>query len=222
MSININSVFALLQDILDLPEELSDNNYYKHICTPLRKAYQQGKFPYEYSIDIGASKICLSIEGLYEVIKIPFTYNDDVSSIFIGAISPTTKSAWDYCALECEYYQEALKSNLEQYFCAEKLLGYINNYPVYCQERAIPYYDCVDEDNLDTMKLTSTKKRCKELNTRCFCAAWIADFIELYGEEEFIRLTEFLNHFSITDIRAANIGYLDGAPILFDYSGYNE
>jgi hypothetical protein len=44
----------------------------------------------------------------------------------------------------------------------------------------------------------------------------------MYGLDEFIRLDAFLNEMQIGDLRDCNIGYLDNAPILFDYSGFRH
>lgn len=133
---------------------------------------------------------------------------------------------WDYCALESAYYLEAKKEGLAQYFAAEEYFGTIDNHPIYIQQRAIcsyDYQDMMDKDEEKTSKrISSTKARCKEMNICCFNPLWIADFIDLYGEEEFKQLNNFLMEYNIGDLRDSNIGYLNNAPILFDYSGYYD
>jgi hypothetical protein len=51
---------------------------------------------------------------------------------------------------------------------------------------------------------------------------WILNFIKLYGEKEFLRLCLFLEEEGINDLHEKNVGYIDGRPVLFDYSGYYE
>ncbi len=132
---------------------------------------------------------------------------------------------WDYCKFETEIYEAACEDGLEIYFAEERLLGYIgDNYPVYYQVRCTP----MDEMNIDynspkaEQKKETSKNICKTHHCDCFNPIWIADFIEMYGEEEFLRLNQFLCDHDIQDLRESNIGYLDGAPILFDYTGYRE
>ena len=64
--------------------------------------------------------------------------------------------------------------------------------------------------------------RSEKLETYCFNAWWITDFLAMYGEEEFKALSDFLREMQIDDLRDCNVGYLDGAPILFDYSGFRQ
>ena len=133
-------------------------------------------------------------------------------------------SEWDYCELESHIYSLAVKEGLGAYFAEEGLLGEIDNTPVYYQTRCVP---------MDTIHINRTSEEfkrkkaistvyCKEHKIPCFNEVWIADFIELYGGDEFKRLDSFLERYDIGDLRACNIGYLDGAPILFDYSGYRD
>lgn len=131
---------------------------------------------------------------------------------------------WDYCNLETRLYQEAVTRGLGAYFAEESLLGYIDDHPVYCQTRCTPLcaleIDYCSEDY--EKKTKASRATCKELNIECFNSYWISDFISAYGTDELKRLYEFLREFNIDDLRDCNIGYLDGAPILFDYSGYRE
>lgn len=130
----------------------------------------------------------------------------------------------DYCALETCYYEEAFARNLGDYFAAEEFVGYIQNIPVYKQQRVMPFYDYYDLSSRKNKSFgaTATRERCEELHCCCFDELWIADFFDTYGEDEFIKLTAFLDEFNIGDLRRANIGYIDGLPILLDYAGYNE
>lgn len=133
---------------------------------------------------------------------------------------------WNYCCLESAIYQEALNRGLGQYFAEEGLLGHLQDgHPVYYQQRCVALCDIEDyEWSSEEYKRRSTRafQTCEKLNAYCFNSWWIADFIEMYGEEEFKLLDDFLREMQIDDLRASNVGYLDGAPILFDYSGFRH
>lgn len=131
---------------------------------------------------------------------------------------------WDYCNCEVNTYELACQRGLGQYFAEESLLGYIGDHPIYTQVRCTPMSDIEVNYASDEYK---QKKRisdsiCKELDVYNFNSVWIADFITFYGEKELERLDLFLREYDINDLRDCNIGYLDGAPILFDYSSYRE
>lgn len=131
---------------------------------------------------------------------------------------------WDYCELESAIYEEAVDQGLGAYFAEEYLLGFVNDQPVYRQTRCVACYDYEQKysDDEYEKKSSYSREKCKELNCNCFNPIWIADFIERYGEAEFKRLNAFLNEYEIGDLRSCNIGYLDDAPILFDYSGFRD
>jgi hypothetical protein len=137
---------------------------------------------------------------------------------------PTVAPMWDYCALETAIYQEAAERGFGTYFAEEGILGFIGDHPVYYQTRCIPFSDTDIDWNSEEVKKKSNKSEeiCKKLGINCFNSIWIADFIAAYGEDELSRLDGFLSELRIGDLRDCNIGYLDGAPILFDYSGYRE
>ena len=131
----------------------------------------------------------------------------------------------------CDVYDEETEAAKEKYgddiedFAEEELLGYIGSTPVYIQQRVTPFYshyETIESDEYNSDRGVTTRKKCKEMECFCFNETWIADFFDAYGEKEFKRLSGFLDKFDIGDLRCANIGYIDGRPILFDYAGYNE
>lgn len=129
---------------------------------------------------------------------------------------------WDYCGLESLIYELAVEEGLGAYFAEEGWLGDIDNTPIYYQTRCIPMTSIFIDYNSKEYKQKEKYSRsiCDKLDISCFNEVWISDFINLYGEEEFKRLSDFLERYEIGDLRSCNIGYLDGAPILFDYTDY--
>lgn len=149
-----------------------------------------------------------------------------IGATYCNGVQIPREQDWDYCSLETAIYQEALKRGLGQYFAEEGLLGYLQDgHPVYYQQRCVALCDSEEYDwNSEEYQRRSTSARqtCEKFNTYCFNAWWIADFVETYGEEEFKALSDFLREMQIDDLRDCNVGYLDGAPILFDYSGFRQ
>lgn len=129
---------------------------------------------------------------------------------------------WNYCELETVIYRRAAAEGLARYFAEEECLGFIDNTPVYWQARCTPLSEISVDYHSDEYKRKqkTSQKLCDKLGTDCFNAIWIADFINLYGESEFERLVKFLDKYEIDDLRPCNIGYIDKAPVLFDFSGY--
>lgn len=128
----------------------------------------------------------------------------------------------NYCWLETIIYDRAVEEGLGAYFAQEDELGLIGDTIVYYQTRCTPMEDMdIDyEDEEVIARSNKGKQFCDKLDFFCFNELWIGDFLTLYGEQEFIRLNNFLIRYDIDDLRKANIGYIDGAPVLFDYSGY--
>ena len=133
-------------------------------------------------------------------------------------------SDWNYCQLETILYNLAVEEGLGAYFAEEGYLGVIDQTPVYYQTRCIPMNSITIDYNSKEYKQKKIKSRafCDKLNISCFNDVWISDFIDMYGENEFLRLNSFLDRYDIGDLRTCNIGYLDDAPILFDYSGFRD
>lgn len=44
--------------------------------------------------------------------------------------------------------------------------------------------------------------------------------IEYYGLKKFLKLKEFVEEKRINDLHGGNYGFIDGRPVIFDYSGY--
>lgn len=127
---------------------------------------------------------------------------------------------WDYCHLESVIYQLAVQEGVAKYFAKEEYLGTIDQTPVYYQEKCVSLREAYPDH--DSVEYCQKRKRGNSLfgEIDIYEPVWLADFVERYGEAELHRLCAFLDKYSISDLRDCNIGYLNGAPILFDYSGY--
>ena len=205
------------------------------------------------SSDAGATKGVIIFRDEKFVIKIPFTsitesygscsytdsqgnyqsYNHNEVTNYCRAFQDgiieydeDPASNWDYCRLETAIYNAASLEGLENYFAKEELIGYIDNHPIYMQQKCKVFSEMSIEIDYTSKEYKRRKKLsdkyCHKFNLHNFNAYWIADFIEIYGKYEFEKLAAFIKNYNIGDLRDANVGYYDGAPILFDYSGYRD
>lgn len=84
-----------------------------------------------FTVHNGCTKAALVFDGLDFVVKIPFqTY---CGSMMRGARN--SQNGWDYCLRECEVYEAAERFGVAQFLAKTELLGYVNGYPVYVQQR---------------------------------------------------------------------------------------
>lgn len=244
MSEKKQAIFKALENIIDFfDKEFAEYEGDDLLSDALAKAYQNNQFP-AHSVDAGASKAVILLKGEDFVIKIPFdsqvveSYIDEdedeeaeetestpVYDRYFGASELIeVEREWDYCEAEMRLYQEAVEEGLGAYFAEEDCIGFIQGRPIYWQTRCTPMNTMEIDYHSQAIKAKTenSEQLCEQMRVRCFNALWIADFIECYGQEEFERLSDFIARWCIDDLRACNIGYLDGAPIIFDYSGFNE
>ena len=186
----------------------------------------------DYHIDLtaGATKGVIISKDVNFVFKIPF-FEDDCGTEF----------NYDYCDLEVFNYNKAKKNQLNQFFSRTAYFDTIkteggSRIPVYIQSKAIAFEDLYlyDEDDriLDkyydrTVDKCPTKYLSQKANsytgTYRLPLLWINDFIEIYGEDNFDNLGEFLDKYGINDLHRGNIGYDEDAfPIIFDFSGFHD
>ena len=231
-----------LQDVIKLIADLrfpSKFNRYNHADV---FAELQEKLGDDIYIDSGVSKAVLLIKGLNKVVKIPFNSIFDEDSYdeaikceevcedpkiedfmfdfeYANTDNKALTSSWDYCALESCIYELAEEEGLELYFAEEYRYNAKLPWRIYIQTRC----EMLEEDDrYSDQELSKISTYCTKNNLFCFNRYWIADFISAYGEEEFKRLSDFLTKYRIKDLHGGNLGYLDGLPVLVDYSCYRE
>ena len=237
----IETIVNLLKEHCIFSDTLTESNY-EDIADELKTIQECA-----ITVDHGVSKMVLLIPHESFVIKIPFTgyleeddyscaYNEwedaeeadkgkepqleDYYYTFEYANTPciTLSTAWDYCALEVAIYEDAIKEGVAQYFAKEQQVGQIDHMPIYAQDRA----RMLDDDKWDADISEKTTTKCAQLDLRCFNPMWIADFFEIYGEDEFVKLSNFLKKHRIHDLHSGNLGYIDDMPVIIDYSCYRE
>lgn len=188
-----------------------------------------------YYYAYGATKLALiplNKEKDY-VIKIPYTgsynheygYYDNYSNYYPERVdyweycaAENEERVWDYCACEVERYNTALTEGFAEYFAKTELLGFINNYPIYVQERCTTFSDIDHKHNKE--EKIKTLNCCKYYGIN---QDWLTDFRLYYGEEQLLNFIDFISLLGWDDdLRNENIGYIKNRPVLIDYSGFYE
>ncbi len=179
----------------------------------------------------GASKFCLVPHKEDFVIKIPF------SSLWIEGrydgedyIEGDYASLIDYCQLECDNYKKA-KENFPgaEKFLAETRHLYSGDLEIYIQDKADGYYEFYDENGSidEVIEFSNSDKLKSVINSGAgsrIPAHWFEDLLN-YGliNDEMNAVNSFLDFLmktKINDLCERNVGYINGKPVLFDYSGW--
>lgn len=192
-----------------------DNGMIKHA---LRTNFFQAVpgFYEENYLDEGATKVVVINKYHDEVIKIPTPMgdNDWGDCKLVGA--SYTDDGWNYCEQEVMVYELACSYNLGKYFAPIRYIKTIDEVMFYAQSKC-------EFDKQDFTFSAESYKTGERVNYEFNSEEWVAEFIEFYGEQEFHRLQNFIENIAeINDMHCGNLGYLDGAPVLVDYSGYWE
>lgn len=189
-----------------------------------------------YDYAYGATKLVLIPLNEKDdyVIKIPYTgsyyhesgyYNSDTiyypprTDYYDYIAADNDERSWDYCASEVKRYLLAEKEGFAECFAKTKLLGYVNNYPIYIQEKCITFSDCKNKHKHSEEERLKTSKCCNfyyGINKD-----WLTDFRLYYGEKFLLKFINFINNMQWDDdLRNENIGYIKNRPVLIDYAGF--
>ena len=66
------------------------------------------------------------------------------------------------------------------------------------------------------------EEKIEAIDGNCFCAEWLCDFEEYYGEQKLYALMRFLQEFHIGDLHYDNFGYINDRPVITDYSDFQS
>ena len=234
MRYNTEKLLNIFKDTpLDIEQNFSEENNYELFDSIDSDNLFDGDYIYEY----GASKlVIIPLTDDNFVIKIPYTgnwrstgsYYDDSGNIyhsseceyrnFENAI--TKESDWDYCALEAERYEKAKKAGLASCFAETRILGYVKEYPIYVQEKAITLSKCHKKHTHSEKERTITSNICKNFYLH---EDWLTDFRLYYGKAFLIKFIDFIKENGWNnDLVSRNIGYIKERPVLIDYSGFYD
>ena len=205
---------------LNIPVEFGADEYGDTTDDMCEIIHQLGLSNDDYAL--GASKFVIFFDG-NEVIKIPFNgyfyeaENDETGEYYTD-FRPF-EIVKDYCAEEERIYNLAVEAGVEMFFARTHYIGStVSNTPFYASERVIcDYTPSPSQKSVDTL-IYKYRNFQYAINR-----TWSAAAIEYYGEELFGKFVAFIEQNGISDLHDGNIGYRkDGAPVLLDYSGYED
>lgn len=187
-----------------------------------------------YNYANGATKLALipvNNEDNY-VIKIPYTgtynyesgyysnyiYHNHKEDYWEYCAADNEERPWDYCGGEVKRYNIAAKRGFSECFAKIELLGYINNYPIYIQEKCMTFSSCRNKHLHSKEEKLKTSTYCNYYNIN---KDWLTDFRLYYGEKKLLQFINFISELEWDDdLRSENIGYIKDRPVLIDYSGF--
>lgn len=162
-----------------------------------------------FTVDYGASKLVLipskKIKNeLPYVIKFPLTYSDSEEEYY----------KINYCEEEFNISERARDWKLDYMFAPIGKIGTYEGNEVYIQ----PIVDCTKRvirkeayTILSNLKVPLISFVSPELGLNIY---------EYYGEDKYRKMICFVQENNINDLHGGNFGYINGAPVIFDYSGY--
>lgn len=188
--------------------------------------------------DSGASKFVLLPRDKNYVIKIPYSgswyhpddeWDDEIGEwveqedFFEEFEGVSGEDTWDYCAREEYLYKIAQEYGVEKYFLQTQRIGYVNDHPIYIQERADEIGYGKGEKTYSDEERDSTREELKKRGLSGHLNIyWSMEFLANYGYDEYAKLVKFIEDEYITDLHSGNIGYKDGKPVLVDYCGFES
>lgn len=210
----------------------------------------------EWTYNSGASKLAVIFPNLGVVLKFPFNgyleekeyegehcdecdsdcccfsccpYRSTEENEFIHFESAREEDGWNYCAVEEDYYQQAVDEGFDIFFAFTEYLGETkNHHPVYIQEYCIPNDNFDSKGSYDSCSINS-KNHVKDLIENgdfrnYFGNTWSVIAIEKYGEEFFdkfmLEFAQTYNHL-FGDMHDGNFGFRpNGTPVIFDFSDF--
>ena len=220
--VNVEALLDLFEECY-LDEDLTEDNYFDNVIEHLPKNMSFKYFS-------GATKLVILFPGADYVIKIPFngqyTYNDEDELMYWEFENGSYGCCWDYCLGEVEKYEEAVIEGFECFFAKTELIGHVHGHPIYIQERAVIYDDIArtKEDANSYERRKSARAFCDDNGYSCFNGLWIADLQDYCGSQHDELFHNFMDYVTsyISDLHMGNVGYIDGKPVLVDYSGFDS
>lgn len=176
-----------------------------------------------FSYDFGTTKAVIIPKEKDYVIKIPFQgYYDCRDRFHFFERAEDLNNSWDYCKVEMDRYKKISNSSLKNCFAETIFLGYVNNYPIYIQERCLPFNN-TNRKTKDERKTMQSYLEDRASWQTSLNPDWCIDFMRYYGKKHFEYFIVFIERFNWgDDLSWDNVGYKAGRPIVIDFAGYRE
>ena len=160
-------------------------------------------------VERGATKlVIISSEADNWVFKIPF--NDYKSN---------------YCQLEADIYEMAVKENIGEFFAPCYFLENYDDVRIYVMERAEMAYGRLYSDLYERLSSEGrsdeeAEEILEEVEDCNEYVEWLFPYYTNY--EKFDALINFLESAHVNDLHSGNIGYINDRVVLIDYSGFHK
>ena len=188
----------------------------------LESLWYEGLPTYDY--EVGATKLVILIPGCNYVIKIPYN-----SACFEGEpfdFFGLPDGFDNYCEYEVHLYNIAKEAGWDNFFLPIQYFGKYKNIPIYIQEKAESYFDCIIDYASENSKKAVTKNTKETEFLRSFTVPfdWVACCLDwLHSLYEVRKFFNFLEKEKISrDLHRGNIGFFKNKPVIIDYGGYFE
>ena len=208
----INEYVAIYSDVLDY---LTDNycDFYDFMCEP--KYNDDAPWAYDDFCDgdirvvSGATRLCVILRNEDYVLKIPFYM----------------KSGTNYCMREVDVYDDAKARGLDMFLAETAYLMDYMGAECYLMKKA-KTCDEYDGDIFEsTLRVSGySDEEIEEYYDSTYEERAKQIFLCSYSsyEEEIYEFFDFLAMSCISDLHHMNIGFINGAPVIIDYAGYDE
>lgn len=166
----------------------------------------------------GETKIVLLHDDWDFVIKIPKYHN---------------YRKFNYCDLEVQHYQSALKYRVEKVLLETAVLTTLSNgITLYIQPR---YHESLNDFWRNNNKYNSLQKKLNNTDYKSptrrkallgmyesyrLDCEWFCRLVQLYGKKFARSLEQWSQENKIGDLHSSNVGWYNNKPIILDYSGY--
>ena len=162
----------------------------------------------------GATRFVIQEDEMPYVLKIPLVQ---------VSMSGVVLQDFDYCRAEVRNYKVAEREGLSKFFAwTEKLFDFEVDgisIPIYIME-----YADVDESRISSgVKDMWGEEEDSEDSDDYTQSEYVEEFLEHeWGEEDYARFEEFCEENRVSDLHAANVGWVDGCLVCIDYSGFSS
>lgn len=130
---------------------------------------------------------------------------------------------------ECEMYQKAIEKGIAFLFPQTEVLCRINGYAIVIQEKIDYSYSDMNGRKRDSLRhqcRTVSPQLIEKVNYNVYASRlpslWIRALICIYGKKITKLFEEFTHEQLINDLHGSNVGFLNGKPIVLDFSGYHH
>lgn len=205
----------------------------------------------DFRIESGASKGVLIPRNkkLNFVIKIPFQENFNIDEMYSWGYSQICEpnepfvhakvfvdNKWegsdnydDYCYCEALITDEARKAGVANFIAQTEIydeaLVDFQTIPIYVSERAEESFDLA-KSSKKTKRMTKGERETIANTVYSHDSSipiqWCFEAVEYYGIKMVDTFLNFVDEHRLNDFHSGNLGYIEGRPIIIDYSGFND